>query len=435
MIYRLIHAEVLAGLGHLQDESVQCVVSSPPYWGLRDYGTARWEGGDADCDHSVRPIRGVGERKASTLVGTTNHIRAAEEAARRFRRACAKCGAIRHDEQIGLEESPADYIARMVDVFREVRRVLRSDGTLWLNIGDSYVTTPNSGTGWESSTLTKANGRARQVQIAQTASQRGGAAATRSFGNMKQKDLLGIPWMLAFALREDGWYLRSEIIWAKPNPMPESITDRPTKAHEQLFLLAKSARYYYDAVAIAEQVAFGSAERMQRANGGYAPPGQEAHRGSAAGPRPNVRAAGGWHQGSRYDDDSVPDRVKRSGNKERKTPSERGAPAEADGNVAGSVPWEGSTRNKRTVWTIPTEPFPEAHFATFPTALVEPCILAGTRVGDVVLDPFNGSGTTGVVALGLQRDYIGIDLNGEYVEMARRRLSTVAPMFAREVPA
>lgn len=317
MNYRLIHADVLDGLRSLPDESIQCVVTSPPYWGLRDYG-----------------IEG----------------------------------------QLGLERTPDEYVASMVGVFAEVRRVLRNDGVLWLNIGDSYAGSSMSGDGESSSTLVGTHHTERE-----------GArfdSPPRITPGIKPKDLVGIPWRVAFALQADGWYLRSDIIWSKPNPMPESVTDRPTKAHEYLFLLTKSARYYYDADAIKEPNASSSA--------GWGETSQRSHGDSEVSQR---RAPGGlWRVGS----------------------------------VTNG-------RNKRTVWTIATSPFPEAHFATFPPDLVEPCILAGSKVGDTILDPFNGSGTTGVVALSHQRNYIGIDLNADYLAMARRRLKNVAPMFANEV--
>jgi DNA modification methylase len=258
----------------LADESIQCVVTSPPYWGLRDYGT---------------------------------------------------------EGQLGLESTPEAYVANLVAVFREVRRVLRPDGTLWLNLGDSYA----------------------------------------------NKQLQGIPWRVAFALQADGWWLRSDIIWAKPNPMPESVTDRPTRSHEYLFLLTKSARYYYDAQAIAEPAVYGPERAGSRA--GYAV-GVKGHNTDG---RPNFRSS----RGDRWTE----------------------------------------TRNKRDVWAIQTRPFNGAHFATMPVDLVEPCIKAGSRPGDVVLDPFSGAGTVGVVATRFGRHAIGVDLNPAYNEMARERLAKVQP--------
>jgi len=330
MNYRLITADVLDGLAQLPDESVQCVVTSPPYWGLRDYG----------------------------VVG-----------------------------QIGLERTPDEYVARMVGVFREVRRVLRKDGTLWLNCGDSYAGS------WG------AQGREAHPK---RASNTGSIPRGSDF---KPKDLIGIPWLLAFAIRADGWWLRSEVIWHKPNPMPESTRDRPTKSHEQVFLLTRSARYYYDADAIAEAGADSSRARLAQ------------NVGAQAG---SIRTYGG----------TMAHRPMKAVAQHKQAALGRDLTLSSLGSNG-----EPLSRNKRSVWTIATEAFPGAHFATFPTALVEPCILAGSRVGDTILDPFSGSGTTGVVALSHQRDYIGIELNAAYVEMSRRRLETVAPMFATEVRA
>ena len=332
MNYRLIHADVIEGLRQLGDGSAQCVVTSPPYWGLRDYGTPG---------------------------------------------------------QIGLEPTPEAYVARLVAVFREVRRVLKDDGTLWLNLGDTYSS------GGRVTFRDAASGKQDYLN--------GTAVRAATPPNCKPKDLVGIPWMVAFALRADGWYLRSEIIWHKPNPMPESVTDRPTKAHEQIFLLTKNARYFYDAEAIAEDVVRGDAgSTFTEGNTGVNGMG----RVSQAPRRPS--APRGSFNGKTE------------------------AMAEEGRNAFRAVT---TTRNKRSVWTVATAPFPEAHFATFPPDLIEPCILAGSRVGDTVLDPFNGAGTSGVVALSHQRHYVGIELNGEYVEMSRRRLANVAPMFATEIGA
>ena len=272
--------------------------------------------------------------------------------------------------------------------------MLRKDGTLWLNMGDSYAAGgQNSGSTPEALTeMQRGNGGCRYERRVAPA-------------GLKPKDLCGIPWMLAFALRADGWWLRQDIIWSKPNPMPESVTDRCTKAHEYLFLLTKSARYYFDQAAIAEEATC----NRERGTATYA------------------QVPGGG-------DNSGLSRLSRSGNKERKPASARGVPVDTDGStngaVAGSVPWEVATRNKRSVWEIATQPFAEAHFATFPEKLIEPCILAGSKPGDVVLDPFCGSGTTGVVALRYHRDFVGIELNPEYAEMAERRIGGEIPLFA-----
>jgi DNA modification methylase len=259
-----------------------------------------------------------------------------------FRKTCGKCGANRIDQQIGLEPSPDEYVAALVSVFREVRRVLRRDGTLWLNVGDSYAgATP---------------------------------VRWRRIANVKPKDLIGIPWMVAFALRADGWYLRQDNIWSKPNPMPESATDRCTSAHEYLFLLSRSERYFYDAAAISEDA---TARRQQRL--------------TAPTEHPKAKLSGGQNF--------------------------------VDGGIS-------TIRNKRSVWTVATQPFAEAHFATFPPALIEPCIKAGCPVGGTVLDPFGGAGTTGLVADRLQRNAVLIELNPAYVEIAKCRITDDAPLFA-----
>jgi DNA modification methylase len=275
-----------------------------------------------------------------------------------YRNVCPRCGAIRIDAQLGLEKTPEEYVARMVEVFREVRRVLKNDGTLWLNLGDSYAA-------------------ARSYQVRQSLQgeyeigERYNSQPVHVPPGLKPKDLVGVPWRVAFALQADGWWLRQDIIWAKPNPMPESVRDRCTKSHEYIFMLSKSARYWYDAEAVKEPAttAGGAA--------GYA--GYSA-RATAMGRKP-------------------------SGNEK---------PGVSAINAA--------TRNLRSVWPIATSPFPEAHFATFPPEIPERCIKAGCPKGGVVLDPFFGAGTTGLVALRLGREFIGIELSPEYCEMAKRRI-------------
>ena len=347
MSSRVIIGDCRAVLPTLEAGSVQTCVTSPPYWGLRDYG---------------------------------------------------------HAGQIGLEPTPAEYVAEMVAVFREVRRVLRDDGTLWLNLGDSY----NAYNGNAGPSSGFSAGSAADTQRPKLAS--GHGLRTNS---LKPKDLVGIPWRVAFALQADGWYLRQDIIWSKPNPMPESVRDRCTKAHEYLFLLAKSERYYFDQDAILEPVAAASVARL-------AQPTLSEQEGSGRVPgktNGNMKA------------------VSRSGNKERKPASARGVPVdtngETNGAVAGSVPWEGSERNKRSVWTVTTQPFKGAHFATFPPALIEPCILAGSKPGDIVLDPFGGSGTTGQVSEALGRKWLLIELNGEYANLCADRTRQTGMELAR----
>jgi len=324
MTFRILEGDCIEQMRTLDAQSVQTCITSPPYYGLRDYG---------------------------------------------------------HDGQIGLEPTPDAYVERMVDVFREVRRVLRDDGTLWLNIGDSYASQGGpepAQTKWlvDGASSGQAGGKSRVVPV-----------------GVKSKDLLGIPWTLAFALRADGWYLRSDIIWHKPNPMPESVTDRPTSSHEHIFLLAKSQRYFYDAEAIKEEAV---AETLHDFTGQarVGIPGQPDHKGNRhpIGGQKHVEG----NTGRRY---------------------------------AGNAYEFSGKRNKRNVWTVTTKPFPGAHFAVFPPKLIEPCVLAGSAEGDTILDPFAGSGTTGLVALRHNRTFIGCELNPEYAQMARERIYDDAPLL------
>lgn len=361
MTWEIRQGDVREKLRELPYESVQTCVTSPPYWGLRDYGTGAWEGGDPECDHLGEPFRTRANVNANTGRApdqkNTEHRQPMGET-------CAKCGATRIDSQLGLEPTPEQYVANMVEVFREVRRVLRGDGTLWLNLGDSY-----SGGNRGEYADGRINGYARE----------GTHRRPIPAGKIKPKDLVGIPWRVAFALQADGWYLRSDIIWAKPNPMPESVTDRPTKAHEYLFLLTRSPRYFYDADAIREPHSQISIDRVPRGRN----PGHK------------------WEDGP-------------------------GRHTLANDMTQALHP---NGRNKRSVWNIATRPYAEAHFATFPPDLVEPCILAGSPPGATVLDPFSGAATTGVVACRLDRSFIGIELNPEYVEMGRNRIRDDAPLL------
>ena len=235
-------------LDTLPEQSVHCCVTSPPYWGLRDYGTATWDGGDADCDHLGPPMR-TNNKPSDPLA--TFHGGASRGTEPWPRGICGKCGAKRIDRQLGLEATPEEYVENMVDVFRKVRRVLRDDGTLWLNLGDSYASSTGIQTNGPQQSRNGQQGvvgpRDKHPSASRTV-----LSAFKDFGGLKPKDLVGIPWRVAFALQADGWYLRSDIIWAKPNPMPESVTDRPTKSHEYMFLLSKSQRYYFDQEAVRE---------------------------------------------------------------------------------------------------------------------------------------------------------------------------------------
>jgi DNA modification methylase len=330
----------------------QTCVTSPPYYGLRDYGTGKWIGGDENCSH-----KRDSKYSDKTITGHANKDLTVGDAI--YKSVCPKCGAVREDKQLGLEETPEEYIKSMVEVFRCVWDVLEDDGTLWVNIGDSYYNyRPGKGQALVKQSVANSN-----QDLPQTCARRG-----NKLDGLKEKDLIGIPWMLAFALRADGWYLRQDIIWHKPNPMPESVQDRCTKSHEYIFLLSKSPKYYYDHEAIKEE--------------GVIPAGTLAAKGSAE--RQNQKGV-----------NARPPEYK-----------------EYDGQ-----------RNKRSVWTVTTKPYEGAHFAVFPTDLIEPCILAGAPAGGVVLDPFMGSGTTAQVAQDLGRRYLGCELNPAYKPLQNKRLA------------
>lgn len=374
---QILQGNALTVLRELDGETIDTCVTSPPYYGLRDYGTSRWIGGIEDCDHIVKEIRtGLGlayspasVRGGGRKVKTIPKIQANKN--------CPKCGAIRIDDQIGLEETPEEYISRLVEVFREVRRVLKNDGTLWVNIGDSYAGSGKGGAAYPESA-----GNYKHYKQGTNRGMIGAKAVTTvGWGDCKPKDLIGIPWRLAFALRDDGWYLRQDIIWHKPNAMPESVKDRCTKSHEYIFLLSKSARYYFNSEAIEEPAAYdGRRDSYNKGSVKYA------EAAIVPGDRPQ-------------------------------TPHMAGMPHERWRIKNGT-----HTRNKRDVWTVSTKPYRGAHFATFPQELVRPCVLAGSRPGGVVLDPFCGSGTTGLVAAEEGREYVLIDLNPDYVDITRRRI-------------
>ncbi len=294
-----------------------------------------------------------------------------------------------------MEETPEAFIARLVEVFREVRRVLKDDGTLWVNIGDSYAgsgkgaaTHPESTVGTKQATSLGMIGQSTTTKVGR--------------GDCKPKDLIGIPWMLAFALRADGWFLRQDVIWAKPNPMPESVGDRCTKSHEYIFLLSKSPKYYFDAEAIAEPVADATIARVgqniENQTGSNRVPGKTNGNMKAALPRCG---------GKKYT--ATPDKFHRT----------------KSGNAYDYRPF----RNKRSVWNVSTKPCKEAHFATFPEDLIVPCILAGCPLGGIVLDPFMGAGTTAVVARKLNRHFTGFELNPDYIEITNRRLYKEIGLF------
>ena len=340
-----------------QGIKAQTCLTSPPYFGLRDYGTAKWEGGDDSCEHSISmPTKWNDPKRGTSVLRPETAHRGGSSTN------CHKCGATRVDSQLGLEETPEAYISAMVEVFRCVWDVLEDDGTLWVNIGDSYC---------------NSNGFARASPKYQREGRNNMPANDRKLDKLhetglKTKDLIGIPWMLAFALRADGWYLRQDIIWHKPNPMPESVQDRCTKAHEYIFLMSKSPKYYYDYEAIKEQS--------------------------------TSKSEGIKFGGNKYGDDDDPKYATKSGN----------------------VSKEYDKANKRSVWTVSTKPYAGAHFAVFPEELIQPCILAGAPVGGVVLDPFMGSGTTAQVAQDLGRQYLGCELNLAYKPLQDKRISQLS---------
>lgn len=376
--WKLFNGDSLEVLKQLPDKTVDCCITSPPYYGLRDYGTGTWEGGDPDCDHIANP-------KATKVQGNPlfNENRPSREGTHTkgyYKTICQKCGAVRVDEQIGLEETPEQYIDRLVKVFHEIKRCMKDTGTLWINIGDTYWGSGSKGTDF---TEYFSNKGAKQSTNKGTCDMSNIPRMTGNKGIYKNKDLIGIPWMLAFALRADGWYLRQDIIWHKPNPMPESVKDRCVKSHEYVFLLSKNKSYYFDYEAIQTEA-------------------NEAYEG-------------------RYKYDFY------NGEKEHGSDG----PGESI-NTAGKKNFTGKA-NKRDVWTVNVgggySDEDNAHYATYPKKLIEPCVLAGCPEGGVVLDPFNGTGTTGSVAIQWQRKYIGIDLNKDYIGMATRRLQKESDQF------
>lgn len=343
---KILQGDCLKVLKTLPTESIDCCITSPPYWALRDYGV---------------------------------------------------------EGQLGMEKTPEEFIGKLTDIFREVRRVLKKEGTLWLNLGDSYLG-GGFGVTSDDAPITGKQATNRGTENIETRKKLG--ALKRKHETIKQKDMVGIPWMAAFALRADGWYLRQDIIWAKPNPMPESVTDRCTKSHEYIFLMSKSKQYYFDNEAIKEKSAESTLPRMLRGV-------SEDHK--------NVNGA--------------PGQTPHSMNKPRKNYTKEMAGGgtsmlnhngyfKADGSPIGVL----GMRNKRDVWTVMTSPFPEAHFATYPEGLIAPMIKAGCPENGIVLDPFMGVGTTGLVAQKLVRNYIGIELNPEYIKIAEERLKN-KPLF------
>lgn len=359
----IICGEALESLKKIPDNSIHCVVTSPPYYAQRDYLTGKWIGGDDSCNH-YRDNKGngnniTGHAELEGMVGDGI-----------YKSVCKKCGAIREDKQIGLEETPEEYVAKITSVFAEVKRVLREDGTLWLNLGDSYF-----GGGWKGCGLNPNSG---ELQKSYEGSQCGeNIPRDKKHPILKPKDLIGIPWRCAFALQNDGWWLRQDIVWSKTSPMPESVKDRCTKSHEYIFLMSKSKNYFYDYKAIMEDSVDSESYKGRR----------KRNMTSIYSSGSMVQNPNTMHSGS----DSY------IGKKYEK-------------------------KNKRDVWVCNSANVKEEHFACFNEELILPCILAGCPEGGIVLDPFMGSGTTAIVAKKNSRNYIGIELNPNYAEMSRRRI-------------
>ena len=322
---QIYNSECLHGLRSLPDNCINCCVTSPPYYGLRDYGS---------------------------------------------------------DKQIGLEKTPEEYIQKLVAVFHEVKRVLKDDGTLWINIGDSYAGSMKGAAGYPDNAMNYKQGTNRGTL--------GKATLVKQCTGCKPKDLIGIPWMLAFALRADGWYWRDTIIYSKPNPMPESVKDRTTKSHEYILMFSKSRKYYYDYKSIQTKARESSLQRLEQ--------DIEKQQGSERVP--------GKRNGY----------MKAVGRKPRKNIDVRGG-NQGNGDIPNAI-----MVNKRSVWTVAVTPMKEAHFATFPEKLIVDCIKAGCPECGVVLDPFMGSGTTAIVSRKLDRNYIGFEVNPDYVKIAEDRI-------------
>lgn len=474
--------DVRTSLLLLKEKSVQCVVTSPPYWGLRDYGTGGWEGGDPGCDHKkVRdPTQAV---SSSTLEGgkkTTGHLQEG------YKSVCGRCGAARVDRQVGMEKTPEEFVETLVGVFREVRRVLRDDGVVWLNLGDSYASGGMGGhKGHKEDSSFHGHKGYRQI-----------GGAKKPPPGLKPKDLVGIPWRVALALQADGWYLRSDIVWSKKNSMPEAVTDRPTRCHESVFLLSKQERYFYDQDAIKEPLLHPHAKGTFGTKHVHSKNPQYSHSGRDYTP-PEAK-----NKRTVWDEEECLATLREGLTREER--SHVVGPFLVDSQVvipARDVPpdlWDYFVllpeQGMTSVLNVNPRSYRGAHFATFPPKLVEPCILAGTSekgacptcgspwlrvvekqtvrdvaevrhmpktklnvsragwrdpanapkttmkgwvqgcncppsdpVPCVVLDPFSGSATTGYVANRSGRDYVGIDLNAKYLDLAKSRLTGQEP--------
>lgn len=422
MTVTILVGDVRDKLRGLPADSFDCVVTSPPYWGLRDYGTGKWVGGDPSCDHRSPTMREGRNEDRAQLAGSaatnSQQLRLAHSAP------CGKCGAVKVDHQVGLERTMAEHIAVMVDVFREVRRVLKPTGTLWLNYGDCYATSPNG----RSAADTKAAGNDDRTFRDKPFSTIGGA--------LKAKDLCMIPNRLAIALQEDGWWVRSEIIWAKPNPMPESIRDRPATAHEKIFMLAKSSRYFYAADEV-RQGRVGDEDANTFRGGSYVQGepgprqvvgnkriGKQAATAAAAVGGSSGRRMAGFNDRWDAKEASRRNSFARPGKAGEGEHGQKAQHREDREDIAyvGSRSLRNWEPAPLPAWIMGTAPFSEAHFATFPPELVERCLKAGCPKGGSVLDPFGGAGTTALVADQMQLDCTIIELNPDYVHIAARRI-------------
>jgi DNA modification methylase len=386
---QIFQGDCRAILAKLPAESVQTCVTSPPYYALRNYNGPPLIWGQADCDHDFVQSRRYTEQSAASARGESFH-EAGPENSKRLKEArwrtdstCAKCGAWKG--QLGLEPTPEMFVTHLVEVFRHVWRVLKPDGTLWLNLGDSYAQSGGSNAGLK----VKGEG-------------------------LKQKDLIGIPWMTAFALRASGWYLRSDIIWSKPNCMPESVTDRVTRSHEYIFFLSKSDQYFYDAAAIRNPPSEALIKQIEQGYNGQATK-DFIGTGVQDASETKSRIINGYRK--RVD-------KQRGHSRRHEDFNDRwDAMTKEEQMLCGS--------NKRSVWTVAPANYPGAHFATWPPELIKPCILAGSPAGGTVLDPFAGSGTTGEVAIEYGRNFIGCELNDEYMPLIKDRLKQPGLMLVK----
>lgn len=403
---------------------VHTCVTSPPYFGLRDYQTGTWQGGDPNCDHS----KGLLASKSSTLKndgrpnpGRNNYE---ESVLVPYRDTCGKCGAARIDRQIGLESSMDEYIATMVEVFRLVRELLRDDGTCWINIGDSFVGS-NKGVMGDGSLV------GGPKQRTNTGTMTGAIPKAARIEGLAPKNLMGIPWRLALALQADGWILRQEIIWHKLNPMPESVRDRFTKAHETIFLLSKSPRYYFDQNAIKEPC---TQEEMANGfrGGAYVNHATLVNgEGGKRQARGNYRTPTGWDTSTGEGGHGAFHKDGRGQSKVRGHERPHQGFNDRWDHMSRAEQTSGM-RSKRSVWSVATQPFGEAHFATYPKELIKPCILAGAPPGGIVFDPFLGSGTTAEVAQDLGRRWIGVELNPDYLKLQARRTAQAGLILETE---